>query len=148
MLNIIMSFVQVISGTFVVMVVKILADQKAGEPFIPSPGGIWIGFPADSNAEFILVILGLFITICGYLQHRKQVKYATLQLISGLIIVIVFTALGIRASTLGYLEQSQLYYYVYLLMIPGFLAAIFGIVQFVRAILLKYEGEDCIGRDS
>jgi hypothetical protein len=139
---------QIIFGTLVVMIVKILSDLKAGEPFISSSGEIWIGFPADSNAEYILVILGLLITICGYIQRRTQVKYATLQVISGLIIVITFTALGIRATALGYLERSHLYYFVYLLIIPGSAVALLGIIQFVRAILLKYGKNSAISNIS
>ena len=144
LLNIALSVIQIITGVSAALFVKILADSKAGEPFIPPQGEIWAGPPADSSAEFILVILGLLITICGYLQIRRRVNYAALQVISGLIIVITFTVLVIRAATLGYYEQSHLYYYVYLLVIPGFAAALLGIVQLLRAILLKYRKRDTI----
>ncbi len=138
MLNLILSIIVVITGVSAALFVKMLSDSKAGEPFIPPTGEIWSGPPADSSAEFILVIFGLVIIICGYIQLRRQVKYAALQIVSGLITVIAFTILGIRAATLGYYEHSHLYYYVYLMIIPGFATALLGILQIVRVILLEY----------
>jgi hypothetical protein len=144
MRKIVIAILQMVFGVLVIVLVYTLGDLKAGEPFIPPPGELWTGPQVFSGIEFTLATLGIVITICGYLQHRNQVKYAGLQMGSGLIITITFAVLGIRAATLGYYEHSHLYYYVYLLMIPGAIAAIFGIVQFVRAILFKYRKRDTI----
>ncbi len=128
-----LAIVQVISGAMVMLFSWTLAQMKSGV-FTPSPGSV---MPPPPNAifEFVLMFLGLVIVICGYLQRRGHAKFAGLQIISGLIIAIIYAALGIRASTLGHGEYSAIYYVVYLLMIPGLAVSLLGIVQLVTVII-------------
>ncbi|HEX9896044.1 MAG TPA: hypothetical protein VGA85_00065 [Dehalococcoidales bacterium] len=133
MKGLVLAIVQVISGAMVMLFSWLLAQVKA-RVFNPPPESLYY-MPPDCSVEFVLVFFGLVIVICGYLQRRIHAKFAGLQMIFGLIITIVYTALGIRAATLGHLEYSAIYYVVYVLLIPGLAVSLLGIVQLVTVII-------------
>ena len=133
MRGLVLAIVQVISGALVVLFSWTLAQLKA-DMFTPPPGSVWSS-PPNFILEFILVFLGLVIVTCGYMQRRMHAKFGGLQMISGLIITVIYTALGIRAVGLGHGEYSVIYYVVYVLLIPGLAVSLLGIIQLVMVFI-------------
>jgi hypothetical protein len=130
MRTLICDILQVISGVLVTASSWILAQLKAST-YISPPGSV-MSPPPNFILEFVVVFFGFLIIICSYLQRRMQVKYASLQMIFGLIIAIISLPFGIRAATLGHGEYSAIYYVVYLLLVPGIAVSLIGIAQLIN----------------
>lgn len=130
MRGLILAIVQVVSGALVTASSWILAQLKAS-PYTSPPGSV-MSPPPNFILEFVVVFFGFLIIICSYLQRRMQVKYASLQMIFGLIIAMISLPFGIRAATLGHGEYSVLYYGVYVLLVPGIAVSLIGIVQLIN----------------
>jgi hypothetical protein len=131
MRRLILATLQTIWGALVVFASWTLGQVKAGTP---TPGGLY-SYPPNAIMEFSLVFFSVLIIICGYLQRRMRVTYASVQIILGCIIGIISLFFGLRAAILTFGEYSPIYYFVYLLLIPGIAVSLLGVTQFIMSII-------------
>jgi hypothetical protein len=135
MKTLIYSTVQIISGILTAFSSWQLTLVKAGVQ-ITNPHYVYSP-PPNSIFEFVLVGLGLVISVCSFLQVREHVKFAVWQMVFGILITIVATPLGIRAATLHHGEVSVIYYIFYLLVGVGLDVSFIGVVQIIRMFIYR-----------
>jgi hypothetical protein len=118
------AILQMILGSFIAFCSWTLASSKAYIPdFLLSPA-------PSSVIEFMLLSLGLAVLICGFFLWKAHIKYAGLQIVSGLVISIIYVFLGIRAINAYY--YSTLYYLAYLPFVLGIVVFATGIMQLIK----------------
>jgi len=102
--------------------------QEVGKTGSPPPNYIF---------ELVLLFLGLAILTCGYLQKRKLVKDAGIQIVNGLVISLISGILTFRTATIGHGEVSVIYYLAYILLVLGLVVFVVGIRQLTHAADLR-----------
>jgi hypothetical protein len=128
--------VQIVLGALTSFTSWKLIEMKAHSIANPLGNGIWVDArPPNFHFEIVLLFFGLAILSCGFFQFKTRIKYAGLQIISGLFTAIIFAYFSIRAATKGYGEVDSIYYVAYLPLIAGLVVFITGFVQLVTAII-------------
>jgi uncharacterized integral membrane protein len=90
--------------------------------------------PPDSTLEGFLTLFGLAVFGLAMAQAARHMRFANLQMICGVAILIISSFLYGRASAFSYGETSNVYRLAYLILAVGLSVAAIGVIQLFKEI--------------
>ena len=126
----VLAILQMIFGGFTTIAAWMLAKMKTNSVTPPSGGGMYPNTPPPNYIfEFVILFFGLAIITCGYFQRKTHTKYAWVNIVSGLAIVIISAFLSVRAITIEHRQPSSIYYLAYFILPLGLAVLVAGFFQ-------------------
>jgi hypothetical protein len=94
-----------------------------------SGGGLIDFIPQNSVFEFVLLFIGLSVIICGFLQLKAHTKYASIQILLGLIITAISAPVAIKLYLTAVFDVPTLHLLALILLACGFGVISIGLIQ-------------------